>query len=205
MDNNMKEIKRLDEVVDMMLTMHCILRDRYKKRAFIIDLMLIVASFLMLTLSFADEKFLCWIGVCPIEALQNGRIFAVVIFIISLFNFRVNWKEKFYKHSRARDELVRLKGETKKIMLNDKINSELLESHRQLCNLTMSGLCPIPENQFNKLKAKHLVKVEVSKMTNFYPGCPIILLRIRLFIKGFSNACRKKKSGKECEKKESDS
>lgn len=197
MEESIKEIKRLERVIDMILTMHCVLQDRYKRRAFIMDLVLLVASFLLLSLSFADQRFLHWIGMYPEIALQNGRIFAVVIFIVSLFNLRVNWKEKVAKHSRARDELIRLKGETRKIKLSKENSSELFEEYRQLCNLTMGGLCPIPEKQFNKLKAKHIRKVELSKMISSYPGCPIWGLRIGLFFKGFYNACRKYKCGTE--------
>ena len=57
----------------------------------------------------------------------------------------------------------------------------------------VNNVVEIPPNQFVRLKAKHLKKVEISKMSSAIPGCPIFLLRFILFCRCINKALEKSK------------
>ncbi len=194
MDGNMKEMKRLTRVIDTMLTSHSILQERYKRRACILDVVLLIASVLLLVAAFADPEILKELKISPESAIIMERVSSVVVFIVALIMLRVDWNGKAVAHGKARDSLIKLKGEAKAVLLDDSVSKETLEKHSQLCSVTLGGLCPIPEGQFNKLKAKHWKKVELSKLVSRYPGCPYCVLRIRLCVVRTWEACCRAKN-----------
>ena len=55
----------------------------------------------------------------------------LVVFIVSLIMLRVNWNGKAVSHGKARDSLIRLKGETKAVLLDDSASKQTLEKHSQ--------------------------------------------------------------------------
>ena len=195
-DGNIKENKRLLRVIDSMLTSHSILQERYKLWACILDVVLVVASVLLLVTAFADPEMLKVLKISPSFAIIIERFSSVVVFIVSLIMLRVDWSGKAVSHGKARDSLIRLKGETNAVLLDDSVSKEKLEKHSQLCSVTLGELCPIPERQFNKLKAKHLKKKELSKLISEYPGCPYYFLKIRLCVVRITEACCPQKTNK---------
>lgn len=197
MEENIKELKRLSRTIDMMLTMHCVLRDQYKKKAMIVDIVLLIASTLSLFVSIIDPNLITSLGL----PTQNFSIFlkacSVIIFISSLVILRVDWKEQAAKHGRACEALARLKSETRTVLLNNTLTIENCNKHQQLCSLTMSNLWPVPENKFHKLKSLHLKKIELSKLISSHPGCPLLILKVYLFCLTIIEVCRKNKNNKE--------
>jgi hypothetical protein len=192
-----KELRRLGRTIDMMLTMHSVLRDRYKRKALIVDIVLFIASSLLLFASIVDLNLLSRLRL-PVQDLSIFlKACSVVIFISSLVILRVDWKEQATKHGRACEALARLKSETRAVLLSDNSAIENYTKHQQLCSLTMNNLWPIPEKQFHKLKALHFKKIELSKLISSHPGCPLWALRIGLFFRAVFEACRKDKKDKE--------
>lgn len=195
MGESIKELKRLNRTIDMMLTMHSVLRDRYKRKALIVDIILLIASSLLLFASIIDPNLLSRLGLPTQDLSIFLKVCSVVIFLSSLIILRVDWKEQAAKHGRACEALARLKSETRAVLLCDTSAIENCSKHQQLCSLTMNNLWPVPESQFHKLKALHLKKIELSKLISSHPGCPLWALRIGLFFRAVF--CRKNKNDKE--------
>ena len=188
----------------MMLTMHSVLRDRYRRKALVVDVLLFIASSLLLFTSIIDPNLLSHLCL-PIQDLSVLlKVCSVVIFISSSVILRVDWKEQSAKHGRACEALARLKSETRAILLSDTYAKENFSKHQQLCSLTMNNLWPVPENKFHKLKALHLKKIELSKFISSHPGCPLWILKLCLFFKAVFEACRKSKNNKEIQTEQID-
>lgn len=191
MEENVKELRRLSRTIDMMLTMHAVLRDKFKNRATLVDVVLMIASSLMLFISIANPSIISYFGLSIDDISVLAKICSVAIFLLSLVILRVDWKEKATKHERACEALARLKSETRAVLLKENSAIENGSKHQQLCSLTMNNLWPIPENQFHKLKALHIRKIELSKLISSHPGCPLWVLKIYLFFQSIFAACRK--------------
>ena len=58
MDKN--ENERQYSVIDQMLSMHSSLRDKYKRRALLLNLALLLVSVFLCAFVFADEKMFSW-------------------------------------------------------------------------------------------------------------------------------------------------
>jgi len=197
MGESIKELKRLSRTIDMMLTMHSVLRDRYKRKALIVDIILLIASSLLLFVSIIDPNLLSRLGLPPQDLSIFLKVCSIVIFLSSLIILRVDWKEQAAKHGRACEALARLKSETRAVLLCDTSAIENCSKHQQLCSLTMNNLWPVPESQFHKLKALHLKKIEISKLISSHPGCMLWVLKVCLFFRAIFEACRKNKNNKE--------
>ena len=53
---SMTELERNFRVIDMMLTMHSVLRDRNKRRALVVDIVLLALSVVICTAIFLDPR-----------------------------------------------------------------------------------------------------------------------------------------------------
>jgi hypothetical protein len=177
--------------------MHSVLRDRYKRKALIVDIVLLIASSLILFAGIIDPNLLIRLGLPTQDLSIFLKACSVVVFLSSLVILRVDWKEQAAKHGRACEALARLKSETRIVLLCDTSAIENGSKHQQLCSLTMNNIWPVPEKQFHKLKALHFKKIELSKLISSHPGCPLWALRIHLFFRAVFEACRKNKNNKE--------
>ena len=59
------EINRQFHVLDQMLSMHSALRDKYRKRALLLNLSLLLASVFLCAFVFADKSIYLWFGLEP--------------------------------------------------------------------------------------------------------------------------------------------
>lgn len=179
---SVEELKRQFKVIDMMLTMHSALRDQNHVRAVIMDILLLCSSVVLCTTVFLDFGILSFIKINPQWARITIGVSSVVVFMISLFSFRVDWKQKSEKHNQASETLSRLKSDCRELLVSDEQpDAPSVQRQIQVNNLTLASLPKIPENKFNHLKAFHYRKVELSKMIETHPGSSLFLLRFRLW------------------------
>lgn len=191
---SLNELKHHYRVIDMMLTAHCKLRDSNKRKAKLIDLMLLGSSIVLCAMVFFDSSILIQFQIDPQIIRIVIGICSVVVFFISLITLRIDWKGQAQKYAEAAALLSRCKGECRRVLKSDKKpTDEDIYRTCQECSLTFQMLPEIPEAKFLKLKTLHKRKVEISKMVDNNPGCPIWVLRAKIFCIGFFNACRSKK------------
>jgi hypothetical protein len=176
------ELSRQFRVLDQTLSMHTTLRDRYEQRALIIDLLLLASSVVFCASAFASDDALSRLGPTPQEVRYLIRLFSVLAFMLSIMSLRLNWKEKFTRHRDAADKFARVVALFRKQRGPD--GTWPLDGSAELDTAyweAMRNSVPIPEAVFVRLKARHLRKVELSRMLDSNPGCPVIVLRVKLF------------------------
>jgi len=176
------ELKHHFRIIDMMLTMHSILRDRYQRRAFTADLLVLSSSIILCVVQFLDTDILKTLHIDPKTAQIAGGVSSIFILLVSLVSVMVNWSKKAEKHSHAVGELSRLKAQCREIIKSDTAedNDKRSREKNKECACVLQNVEPIPDRKFNKLKALHKRKVELSKMVDAHPGCPLFLLRLKL-------------------------
>ena len=186
-----KELEHHYRVIDMMLTAHSILCDRYSRRALITDLLLLSLSIVLCALVFADPDRFKSLNIGPKDAQNIIGACSVAIFLLSLVSLRVDWKQKAEKHGRSAEILSKLKSDCRVLLrLGDQAETQRIKEQCQACNLTLSSLSKIPENKFVRLKAAHKRKVELSKMIDNHPGSSVLLLRLHLWLRANFNLFR---------------
>jgi len=162
--------------------MHTVLRDRYARRALFVELLLLACSVVFCASAFASDQVLTLLGRSPENVRYLLRAFSVVAFMLSVLSLRVDWKGKAASHREASEKMSRAITVFRKYRGEDRTWAP---QHSQELDATyweaMRNSVAIPERLFVKLKARHLRKVELSKMLDSNPGCPVLLLRARLF------------------------
>jgi len=177
------DLKRQAGVVDMMLTMHSILASRYKTKAQTLEISLIAISILLVASTFLDPQVLSFFSTSP----EKARIFigtcSILVLFLSVVTLIVDWKGRAIQHREAFNTLIPLKSEWRDILSNyDNHDERTRADFGKRSALILGTLIPIPDAQFNRLKARHLRKVELSKLISANAGSSVILLRFRLWL-----------------------
>ncbi len=166
----------------MMLTMHSILAARYFRKSKILELSIFAVSILLVALAFVDPKILTFFNF----QIETARILiglcSILVFFLSIVSLIVDWKGNAVQFREAFNTLIPLKSEWREILtkFDDLDERDILEFVRKSA-LILSTLIPIPDDKFNKLKATHYRKVELSKMISVLPGSNIIMLRFKIW------------------------
>lgn len=181
----MEEFNRQKKVLNMMISMHSILRDRYKSLDLIANILLLMSSVIMNSLVFANDELYNFFSINSAKAKTIIGILSILIFAISLVFLLVNWKEKSNNHG---DAVVQLSALLNECRAMDEIEDS--EEKKFMCNTFTQKyiqvnniLVKIPDSKFNYLKYRHYKKIELSKLIDIYPGSPLIVLKGRLFLK----------------------
>jgi len=188
MSDLIKEIKRQHDITDMLLTMHSIRRDTLNRRAFIIDITLLVSSFILLMVELIDPSIVSKAKIDYSIVSGIGKVSALIVFVMSLFVLRVDWKGRAINHGKACGTLSKLKFKARQLLTDNHLSQEKYEEFQTLYSIISNSVDPIEERFFNKLKAKHKSKVELSKLVSKFPGCPEWYLKAKLIYHGVSLA-----------------
>lgn len=153
--NSKEENQRQYAVIDQMLTMHSLLRDRMERRAFWLNTALVGSALFLAVFSFIGDEFLRKLGLNPDWTRFVLGLAGVVALICSITEYRVDWRTISGKHADAAARLGALKVTFRKsfseTLGNDDVkNAELSDNYEQ----TVNSLPTIPDRWFNSLKAE---------------------------------------------------
>jgi hypothetical protein len=192
MDEN--ENKRQYRVIDQMMTMHSVLRDRYRQRARLLSIGLLAFAVALNAFVFADDKVLVFLFGSNLEAAKIGLgITSVALMILSIIEYRVDWESMAQSHGEAVVRLGRLKTKYQEEFSRSVAGAGLDQVSLSLDYArTMEEFPSIPEAQFHRLKARHAFKRRLSKEIDDNPGVPVTLLSLRLRARGIWLGLRKK-------------
>jgi hypothetical protein len=178
-DSNLtpNELKRMRRVTDTMLSAHSQLRDRYRRRALSLTLLIIALSIATASLAFAaDDSTVAFIYIHA-RLSRWVAVVSLVIFFLSMADLIFDWRFRAIEHDQAAARLSQLKQRLRapQVQADEVIGGEGVESEYER---TMSVIPPIPESQFASLKARHAYKVALSQAVDSHPGAPTWWLRL---------------------------
>ena len=192
-DNTNQENKRQYRVVDQLLSMHASLRDKHERWAFWLNTLLIGISLFLCVFAFVGDDLLESLVDNPKGARVIIGFSAVIVLILAITEFRVDWKAVGSKHANAAGHLSVLKAMYRKSFAesvgNDpNRNAELTTEYNQ----TMRILPPKSDRYFPQLKAGHQFKQNLSQRISQNPNAPVWCLRIQLRLQGMRAALGKR-------------
>ena len=180
------ELSRKFRVLDQTLSMHTALRDRYAQRALAVDLLLLACSVVFCASAFASDTVLSRFGRPPEEVRYLLRFFSILAFMLSILSLRVDWKGKSASHRDAAAKMSRAIASFRKYRGADgtwpsECSAELDAVYWEAMHNSVS----VPDALFVSLKARHLRKIELSRMLDLNPGSPVWVLRVILLCRSF--------------------
>ncbi|MBN2571865.1 MAG: hypothetical protein JXA68_07025 [Ignavibacteriales bacterium] len=181
------ELDRKYDVVNMMITMHSILYQRYKTLDLAFKVMFLVTAIILNVITFMDFDLIPFI----IYDEKNFRIwlnvFTFSVFILSVIFLLIEWQKKSDRHLHAKNSLTKLQNEIRTLSSRSdslRTNAEVERLNEYYCT-TFESISVIPERKFNKLKARHYKKLEMSKFIDKNKGKPYFVIKIKFLYKQF--------------------
>jgi len=189
-----EENEREYRVLDQMLTMHALLRDRLERRAFWLNTSLVGAALVLCVFGFVGDDTLLALALHPAMTRFVLGFVAVFVLVLSITEFRVDWKSASGKHGEAAHRLCALKAQFRKCFAETggtdaKKNGRLSTEYEK----AMRALLPIPERWFSRLKAEYQMKKLLSQRITKHPKTPIWFLRLQLRLEGVAEAWKQRK------------
>jgi hypothetical protein len=168
------EPERQRRLVDMAVSMHAALRDRYTRLGLGLLLVVLGASALGLAFAFApgDPK----VTVLSVEAERSIWLgwLALCTFVVTLADLVLDLRGKARERDSAVRALAALKAEYRSADLADPDDAARLAARYAAVT---DAVPPIPERRFLALKAAHHRKVELSKIVSARPGIRTVRAR----------------------------
>ena len=181
-----KTVKKKVEVIDMMISAYSFLRDKYKVYSFYSDIFQLGISVLLCATVFLNPQLLTRLKISPNSVQIILGLCSILTFLISLITLRASWGQYSEKYGQAAEALGKLKIDILSLSQCDiESNKEKIGEKFNDYSWITNNIYKIPEKMFLKLKAKHLRKIELSKMLSNNPGSSLLVLRIRLFFRSF--------------------
>jgi len=167
-----EELDRKYKVINMMITMHSLLGFRNKTKALIGNIFFLITAIILNIFVFFDYKYLEFLKFNEINIRYIINISTLLIFLISVVFMKIDWSKKGEKHELAVNQLSRLLNELRSILniKDEVIFASKSELFNELYNQTFETIPKINNRYFNKLKAKHNKKIELSKFIDLHKG-----------------------------------
>ena len=179
------ELKRQYRISDQMLSMYSVLRDRHSRTALSLTLGIFGSSVLLCACTFLPDDALGTLGITPMGTKILLGAFSSHVLFLSIVELRVDWKEQSRGYADTAEALARWKAHYRNtVAISNPLTTDQMKELLASYGGTMEHRPRIPDSQFHALKARHLRKIEISKMIDSYPGCPIIFLKLRLLWRG---------------------
>jgi hypothetical protein len=177
------EVGRVYGKADMMTTAHSILFSFYDRVSLVYDFVNVAFSTWLCAMVFVDPVMAKKISPIDDDRLWLGCL-AIVSFVMSIMDLRLNFKSKRDLHMRAVEFFSKMKIRARTI-LSDGISLDESELKMFLEEYKISApeQVIIPDSKFNSLKKRHLMKVLVSKHLDEHPGASIILFKLRVWLR----------------------
>jgi hypothetical protein len=178
------EFSRKRRVLDQMLTGHSLLRDRYKRHALALSLLTLALSIVATSIAFlSGESMFSVLGVQARAQIWIGSL-TTILFFLTLVDLLVHWRERAGAHADAVQRLGRLKGMFRMATIHDdRVVATGIDLSIEY-DRTMEQLPPIPERLFLWMKAKHIRKVQVSKLLDTHAGAPLSYVYLLAYLEG---------------------
>lgn len=174
-----EEFDRQRRLVDQMASMHGMLRDRYRHQATLSTVLVLVLSVVALAFAFAAHDERVHFAVITAQRSTVLGWFAVLVFSLTLVDLVLDRRGAAGHHDNAVRQLASLKTAYRTPPPPGTAISKVGEVS-DTYQAVMTSLPSIPERLFNRLKARHLAKVAVSKYLSGHPGCPAVVARWRV-------------------------
>lgn len=191
-----KEFDRIWRVVDMLLTSHAVLRDRFRFRQTALNLLVIGLSIVATMLTFWSPEGPIAIGAWAFAPPLILGTITGLIFLLALAGLVLGLERRSWAHEHAVRRLGQVKAQLRaaKTAAVESLSDDEGTALRSFYESVTAEIVEIPESQFLDLKANHYKKVAVSRLIDTHPGAPVWYLRMLATLHGLREQETKKQS-----------
>ena len=174
------ELRRGKRVADQSCSAHARLRDRYSLLSTLLDIVVLVASAWVASLSLVDPAFAVRLTPPGLPPAFSIGLLGIAAFIATLIQLKLDLKGRSDAHKRAFEAQTEIKSAASEAERypNDEVRVAAVQAKVALAaDVGVS----IPEDQFLRLKAIHLRKIEISRLLDKRPFVLLPWIRLQLW------------------------
>jgi hypothetical protein len=178
-----EELKRIRRVADMLCTGHAVLRDRYGRRALVIDIATLAFSTWVVALAFVSPEIATRLTPSHVDPTIWLGILSAGTFFLTLVQMKTDWKSRADAHKRTVHLYAEVKREAGYLLASDRADD--VAYRRVLDGYDMASVAgvEVPESDFLALKRSHKIKLELSKYLDDHPSASLRLHRLRMWFR----------------------
>jgi len=173
------EVSRIRRVSDQLCSAHAALRDKFNRRAIILDVSLLLLSAWVTIVSVVDQRYVAFLTPFGFDSQLWAGLLGLTVFILTLFQFKVDWKGTSEAHKRTFSLYAEVKREAGYLLASNEDDGEIpLREFQRLTSrydMASDAGVAVPEKDFLRLKRAHRLKIALSKHLDEYPGTSIKL------------------------------
>lgn len=177
--NYRDEIMRVRRVSDMLCTGHARLKQKFVRKAVVLDLLVLIFTAWLVALAFVDHRIDLILTPFDLEGRVWSGILSFGVFVLVLIQFKLDWKSRANGHRRTFEIYANIKREAGYLLSkkrNTNLEIKMVIDHYDLAS--MIGV-EIPENEFLKCKKEHLSKIRISKYLDSHSSASLIIVRLK--------------------------
>ena len=178
-----EELERIRRVSDMLCTGHASLRDRFARRALILDLSFLALSTWLVALTFVEPQISLRLTPFGLNSQIWVGALSVATFFLTLVQFKTNWKGRADAYARTLDIYAEVKREAGYLLAAGDIDEMSCRRVLSRYDLASAVGVAIPESEFLPQKRRHKIKVALSKHLDGHPSASLLLTRLRFWLR----------------------
>jgi hypothetical protein len=146
--------------------------------------MILLLSAWLTALAFVDPRLNPWVVPFGLDAQLWIGLIGVVTFCLTLVQFKLDWRGRSEAHKRSFGMYVEVKREAGYLLASaDDIPSREFQRLAARYDMASDVGSGVPERDFLRLKRRHKLKVELSKLLDTAPGAYVTLTKLKLILR----------------------
>jgi hypothetical protein len=178
------ELERVQKVSDMLCSAHSVLRDRYARRALLLDITILATSTWIIALVFVDPVIN--VSLTPFKMVPQIWIglISTFAFFLTIVQMRADWPGKSNAHHKSFQMYAEVKQGCRQLLsgcqnITPKDCQTILTQYGMATKIGTD----IPDSDFLKQKQRHRIKVAISRHLDSHPGASILFTKIKIFFR----------------------
>lgn len=177
------ELERIRRVSDSLCTGHAGLRDRFARRAFTLDLLIMALSTWLVALAFVEPRIQLRLTPFGFDSQIWVGVLAVATFFLTIVQLKTDWKARAEAHKRTLDVYAEVKREAGYLLAAGDFDEAACRRVLARYDIASAVGVAMPESDFLRMKRRHTVKVALSKHLDNHPSASLVLTRLRIWFR----------------------
>jgi hypothetical protein len=176
-----EEVARIRKVADTLCTAHANLRDRYTRRALVLDLAILGSTVWLVAVAFAPFATRARLSPSALDPDMWIGLLGVGTFALSLIQVKTDWKSRSDAHKRTLELYSEVKREAGYVLASQERDEYACRRVLSRYDLAAAVGLAVPESEFLDQKRRHKIKVAISKKLDTHPAASVLLTHLRLW------------------------
>lgn len=175
------ELERIRKVSDALCSGHAALRERFSRRALVLDLAILFLTTWLVAVAFVPRAVSAKLDPLNVDPQIWIGFLGVGTFLLYLLQLKTDLKTQADAHKRTVDLYAEVKREAGYVLASQELDESACRRVLSRYDMASAVGVAMPESEFLKQKRRHRIKVVLSEYLDSHPSASILLTRVRFW------------------------